>query len=260
MSSWETIRIEVEGKIARLILNRPEVRNAFDERMIAEIHRAAEELSKMDSVRVVIITGEGRAFSAGADVEWMRRMGQASHTENEADAKLLAYMLDSVASIPKATLARVNGPAIGGGTGLVAACDVVVADDSAFFSFSEVKIGLIPACIAPYVIRRVGEGRARELFITGRRFTAREAFDYGLVDYLAPQGKIDEKIEETLALLTTSGPKAIASAKRLTREVVGMSRKDYIEYTARMIANLRTSDEGKEGISAFLEKRKPHWA
>lgn len=260
MSQWETIQFEVEGRVARIILNRPEVRNAFDERMIAELRRAAEEVGKMEEVRAVVITGQGGAFSAGADVEWMRRMGQASHSENEADARLLAYMLDAVASVPKPMVARVNGPAIGGGSGLVAACDIVVAGEEAFFSFSEVKVGLVPACIAPYVIRRVGEGRARELFITGRRFTAREAFQYGLVDYLAPEGKLDEKVEEILVLLTTSGPKAVAAAKRLTREVVGMSRKEYIEYTSRMIANLRTSEEGREGVAAFLEKRKPKWA
>ncbi|MBM3327569.1 MAG: enoyl-CoA hydratase/isomerase family protein [Calditrichaeota bacterium] len=259
MLQYDTIRFETENNIARITLNRPETRNAFDEKMIAELRRAFEGLVKMDNIRAVLLTGEGAVFSAGADIDWMRRMGQATFTENHSDALMLAYMLDALASLSKPTMARVNGPAIGGGTGLVAACDIVVADERAVFSFSEVKIGLVPACIAPYVLRRIGEGRARQLFISGRRISAMEALDYGLVDFVATEGNLDAKVEEILNQLLSSGPLAIATAKRLVRDVITLSRKEYFEYTARMIANLRTSEEGREGIAAFLEKRKPKW-
>ncbi len=259
MLDFNTIRFETTDSIARITLNRPEVRNAFDERMIAELRRAFEGLNKMDDIRVIVLTGEGTAFSAGADIDWMKRMGQATFSENHSDALVLAFMLDALASQPKATIARVNGPAIGGGTGLVAACDIVIADEKAVFSFSEVKIGLVPACITPYVVRRIGEGRTRHLFITGRRISALEALDYGLVDFVASEGTLDAKVDEILEQILSSGPAAIATAKRLLREIP-QTRKEYIEYTARVIANLRTSDEGREGIAAFLEKRKPKWS
>jgi len=257
---FTTLKLDSDGPVARLTLNRPDARNAFDDKMIAEIRSAAEATGKIDTVRALLITGAGSAFSAGADIDWMRRMGQATFTENHSDALLLAYMLDALAHSPKVTIARVNGPAIGGGTGLVAACDVVVAVSEAVFSFSEVKIGLVPACIAPYVIRRVGEGRARELFVTGRRITAEEALRYGLVDHVAPADGFDAKVEEVLGSIIASGPHAVAAAKKLTRDVVAQGRKEYIEYTARLIANLRTSEEGREGLAAFLDKRKPKWA
>lgn len=240
-------------------MSRPEVRNAFDERMISEIHHAIEGFTGDNDVRAIVVTGEGSAFSAGADISWMRRMGQAGFEENYQDALCLARMLDAIALCPKPTIARVNGPAIGGGTGLVAACDIAIADENAFFSFSEVKIGLVPACIGPYVIRKVGQGKARELFITGRRISASQASDINLVNNVVPEGKLDEEVQALLKQLLSSGPSAIAAAKRLVDNTPGQTREEYIDYTARMIAELRTSPEGREGTTAFLEKRKPGW-
>lgn len=237
---------------------RPEVRNAFDERMIADIHKAVDELSA-DDVRALVVTGEGTVFSAGADIDWMRRMGRMGFDENYQDALKLAYMFDALSRSPKPSIARVNGAAIGGGTGLVAACDIAVADQKAFFSFSEVKIGLVPGCIGPYVVRKVGQSRSRELFITGRRISAEEAERYNLVNRVAEEGKLDEEIDAILKQFLTSGPVAVDAAKRLVRDVPNLTREEYIEYTARMIAELRTGPEGQEGTKAFLEKRKPGW-
>lgn len=258
-NTFQTIKVTVENRVGRIIMARPEIRNAFDERMIPEIHTALDDLSSRDEVRAIVVTGEGKAFSAGADIDWMRRMGQASFEDNLQDALKLAHMLDALARCPKPTLARVNGPAIGGGTGLVAACDIAIANSNAFFSFSEVKIGLVPGCIGPHVIRKVGEGRARELFITGRRIYAEEAERYCLVNKIAPEGELDMEVDALLKQFLSSGPSAIHAAKRLVRDVPGMSREEYIEYTARMISELRTSPEGQEGTKAFLEKRKPNW-
>ncbi len=256
---FKTIKCEVINRVVWFTMRRPETRNAFDEVMIAEIHEAIDAVTGIDEIRAIVITGEGTAFSAGANIDWMRRMGEEDFESNYKDALGLAFMLDAIASCPKPTIARVNGPAIGGGTGLVAACDIAVAVDTAFFSFSEVKIGLVPACIAPYVIRKVGEGRARELFITGRRLTSQEGREYGLVNFLAASDNLDEEVEGLLKQIISSGPAAVASAKQLVRSVTGMTREDFIEYTARMIAELRTSPEGRQGTRAFLEKRKPDW-
>jgi len=256
---YDSIRLEFSGRVARITLNRPETRNAFDEVMIAEIHDAVLEAGSRADVRAIVVTGEGTAFSAGANIEWMKRMGEADFASNYMDALGLAKMLDAIAECPKPTVARVNGPAIGGGTGLVAACDIAIAVDTAFFSFSEVKIGLVPACIGPYVIGKVGEGRARELFITGRRIDSSEAVTHGLLNFISSAEKFNESVEGLLNQLITSGPDAVASAKRLVRTVPSMAKEQYIEYTARLIAELRTSAEGREGTRAFLERRKASW-
>lgn len=256
----ETITFQTSGNVARITMNRPDVRNAFDERMIAEVHQAIKSVSSDDKVRVAIITGAGSAFSAGADISWMRRMGQAGFEENYQDALKLAYMFDSIAKCPKPTIARVNGPTIGGGSGLVAACDIAIGSEKAFFSFSEVKIGLVPACIGPYVIRKVGQARSRELFISGRRIFAAEAEKYGLLNFVAPEGKLDEEVTDLTERLISSGPEAIKAAKDLVTDVPDQTCEEFIDYTARMIAELRTSPEGREGTTAFLEKRKPNWA
>jgi len=254
-----TINLEISDRIATITMNRPEIRNAFDERMIAEIHQAIDDLGKRDDVRVIVITGAGTAFSAGADISWMRRMGQAGFDENYQDALCLAHMLDSIAHCPKPTIARVNGPTIGGGSGIVAACDIAIGSEKAFFSFSEVKIGLVPACIGPYVIRKVGQGRSRELFISGRRIYAVEAERYGLLNFVVKDDELDIEVDDLLKKLLSSGPEAIIAAKNLVTDVPSQTREEYIDYTARMIAELRTSPEGREGTTAFLEKRKPGW-
>jgi len=254
-----TIRTFVKDGIARIVMARPEVRNAFDENMISEIHYAVSKYSKNSEVRVIVITGEGTAFSAGADIEWMRKMGNTGIEENYQDALKLAAMLDSIYRSPKPTIACVNGPAIGGGTGLVAACDIAIGVNSSFFSFSEVKIGLVPACIGPYVIKRVGQGRAGELFITGRRIDAEEAKIIGLLNFTVNDSDMEGELKAMTASIMSSGPNAVAEAKRLVREVPSQTRSEFIEYTARMIAELRTGEEGKEGTGAFLDKRRPNW-
>jgi methylglutaconyl-CoA hydratase len=260
VNDYQTIKVEIKDRVGWITMNRPEVRNAFDERMIADIHNAVDILSADDDVRAMVVTGEGTVFSAGADIDWMKRMGQLGFEENYQDALKLAYMFDAIARSPKPSIARVNGAAIGGGTGLVSSCDVAIADHKAFFSFSEVKIGLVPGCIGPYVVRKVGQSRSRELFITGRRISAEEADRYNLINKVAEDGKLDEEIDVILKALLTSGPVAIDAAKRLVRDVPQLSRVEYIKYTANMIAELRTGPEGQEGIKAFLEKRKPEWA
>lgn len=258
-NNFQAIRIQLIGKAGWVIMNRPQVRNAFDERMIEEIHEAFRTFDVDSEVRVIVITGDGPAFSAGADINWMKRMGEAGFEANYTDALALAMMLDSIANCAKPTIARVNGPTIGGGSGIVAACDIAIADRDAFFSFSEVKIGLVPACIGPYVVRRVGPGAARELFISGRRIDAAEAERKGLVNFVAESGKLDLELEQILKSLVTSGPEAIKAAKNLVNNLPGQTREEYIEFTARLIAELRTSAEGREGTAAFLEKRKPKW-
>jgi len=256
---FTSISTRLVDSIQYITLNRPETRNAFDEVMISELCRAIEIASETQAVRVIVITGAGTAFSAGANIDWMRRMGVADFETNYQDALGLAQMLDAIATSPKPTVAKVNGPAIGGGTGIVAACDIAIGVDTSFFSFSEVKIGLVPACIAPHVMRKVGEGRSRELFITGRRIQAEEALQFGLLNFVAPTDKFEVEVEELLKQLLTSGPAAISSAKRLVRAIPDMYREESIAFTVRMIAELRTSKEGREGTAAFLAKRKPFW-
>jgi len=255
----QTVHTDLKDGIARVTMARPDVRNAFDERMIAEIHHAVSMYSEDSEVRAIVITGEGTAFSAGADIEWMRKMGRAGFDDNYQDALKLAEMLDNIYESPKPTIACVNGPAIGGGTGLVAACDIAIGVSSAFFSFSEVKIGLVPACIGPYVINRVGQGRAGELFITGRRIEAEEAKKLGLLNFTVKDDEMESKLSSLTKNIMSSGPNAVTEAKKLVRKVPSQTREQYTEYTARMIAELRTGDEGKEGTAAFLEKRRPNW-
>ncbi len=255
----KTIETSLIDGIARIVMSRPEVRNAFNEDMIAEIHHAVSGYTQDTDVRMIVITGEGTVFSAGADIEWMRKMGNVGFDDNYQDALKLANMLDCIHECSKPTIARVNGPAIGGGTGLVAACDIAIGISSAFFSFSEVKIGLVPACIGPYVIKRVGQSTAGELFITGRRIDADEARQIGLLNYTVDDAEIESKLFDLTESIMGSSPIAIAEAKKLIREVPDQTREQYIDFTARMIAELRTGKEGKEGTAAFLEKRKPSW-
>lgn len=256
---YNTINVEIVGVVAQLKLNKPEVRNAFNEHMISELHKAITKLAEMPDIRVIVVTGEGTAFSAGADLDWMKRMGQSDFATNSRDAMALAYMLDAFYNCPKPVVARVNGSAIGGGMGLIAVCDIAVTEEKAIFSFSEVKLGLVPACIAPYIIRKAGENNTRELFMTGRRITAAEAKNLGLVNSIASADKLDVVVGELVNQLIASGPSAVSAVKKLIREVYHQSREEYIPYTAKLIARLRTSPEGKEGVMAFLEKRKANW-
>jgi methylglutaconyl-CoA hydratase len=256
---FETITYSFKDKIATVTLNRPEVHNAFNEVMIAELIDVFKKVSDDDEVRVVVLTGNGKSFSAGADLNWMKKMINFSYEQNLDDSLKLAELFYLMYSLPKPVIARVNGAAIGGGTGLVAVCDIAIASEKAKFSLSEVKLGLVPACISPYVIRKVGEGRCREFFLTGERLTAKRALELGLVNQVVPPEELDQAVQEKAAQLVSSGPKALAMCKELLKNVPGMDFEKAKTYTADMIASMRIGDEGQEGMNAFLEKRKPKW-
>lgn len=258
--NYETIIVNIEPPIARLILNRPEVHNAFNSVMIRELTLALREIKSRSDLRVLILTGEGKSFCAGADLNWMREIINYSFEENLRESRELAELMAQLNQLPLPTIARINGATIGGGNGFHAACDIAIASEEAIFSLSEVKIGLIPAVISPYVIRRVGESRARQYFLTGERISAKKAEEIGLVHKSVPAAGLDEAVDETVKLLLTSGPAAIRRSKELIQRVPLMSIEEAKEYTAKVIAELRISPEGQEGMAAFLEKRKPRWA
>jgi len=255
----ETIVYTIDKLVARVTFNRPEVHNAFNDQMIEELTHVFKDIQKRESVRVVVLTGEGESFSAGADINWMRKVKDYSFEENLKNSLKLADLFYFVYSLPKPTIARVNGIAIGGGTGLVAVCDIAIASSVAKFSFSEVKLGLVPACISPYVIRKCGEGRTREFFLTGERLSAEKALSAGLVNQVVPPEELDEAVEDLVSQLLSSGPQAIGVCKELLGNVPSLSFEEAKEYTARVLSGLRISDEGQEGTKAFLEKRKPKW-
>jgi methylglutaconyl-CoA hydratase len=256
---FETILYSTEDKIAKVYPNRPEVHNAFNEVMIAELTEIFKDISEDDEIRVVVLTGNGKSFSAGADLNWMKKMINFSYEQNLEDSLKLAELFYLMYSLPKPVIARVNGAAIGGGTGLVAVCDIAIASEKAKFSLSEVKLGLVPACISPYVIRKVGEGRCREFFLTGERLTAKRASELGLVNQVVSPEELDEAVQEKATHLVSSGPRALAMCKELLKNVPGMDFEKAKTYTADMIASMRIGDEGQEGMNAFLEKRKPKW-
>jgi len=248
------------GAVATITLARPEVRNAFNEAMIADITAAFIEVGTRAHVRAVVLAAEGTAFCAGADLHWMRRMADYTRAENLADAGTLAHMLRVIAQCPKPTIARVQGDAYAGGMGLVAACDMAVAAESACFCLSEVKIGLIPATIAPYVMRAIGARAAQRYFLTGERFNAQEALRIGLIHAAPSADQLDAEVDTLLASLTAASPHAVVAAKRLVQDVTGRTVDDaLIADTVAAIADIRASSEGKEGVQAFLQKRKPGW-
>jgi methylglutaconyl-CoA hydratase len=252
--------VEKKDGVARVTLNRPEVRNAFDDALIAELKKAFTELERDESVRVMVLAGNGPAFCAGADLNWMKRMAGYGYHENVGDARALAEMLASLDAMSKPTIARVHGPVYAGGTGLVAACDFAVGTAEAKFCFSEAKLGLSPATISPYVIRAIGERAARRYFLTAEVFDAAEAYRIGLLSALVAADQLDSSLDALLKNLLTGGPQALAKIKQLIRAVSGRTLDDaLIADTARRIAEIRVSPEGKEGIAAFLEKRKPSW-
>ena len=254
-----TISLAVEDRVARVILDRPDIRNAFNDVMLAELLDTFQSLGRREDVRVVVMTGSGNAFCAGADMNWMRKVKDYTHEENLRDSLVLADCLYAIYSCAKPTVARVNGAAIGGGLGLAAACDVTVASSEAVFGFSEVKIGVVPACISPYVVRRIGEAASRELFLTGERFSAPKALQVGLVNQVAQPSELDEAVQQRAHQLLSSAPQALKACKELLEKVPGMDLAQAKAYTAEMIATLRRSPEAQEGMAAYLEKRKPSW-
>ena len=257
---YHTLEIERAGKIATIWMNRPAVFNAFDEQLIAELAAACRELDADASVRIVVLGGRGKHFSAGADLNWMKRAAQFTHDENVADARKFAGMLRTLAQMSKPTIARVQGAALGGGTGLTAACDMAIASDDASFSTSEVKFGIIPSAISPYVLRAIGPRHALRYFQSGEKISAARALAIGLVGDVVPREQLDAAISQLAESLLQGGPLAQKAAKDLIAAVNGQKIDEMIsEETAQRIARQRATDEARDGIAAFLDKRPPSW-
>jgi methylglutaconyl-CoA hydratase len=254
------ILVSHDGPVLRIVLNRPDVRNAFDEDVIDALSACAASAADDPSVRLVVLSGKGKAFCAGADLAWMAKAVAYSQVENLADAEDFALMLERIDTLPVPVIGRVHGAALGGGVGLAAVCDVVVAAEDTTFGLTEVKLGILPAVISPYVLRKIGVSAARELFLSGTRFAAARARDIGLVHDLVPESELDGAVDRRIAEFLTSGPRAVAAAKALIRDVAGESPKDVIGLTTSRIAAHRVSPEGQEGMRAFLQKRKPDWS
>ena len=245
---------------ATITLNRPDKHNAFNEDFIAELSAALDDIRKDDQCRLMILRSSGRNFSAGADLDWMKRMAGYTRAENVRDANALAELLYKLNFLPVPTIARVQGAAMGGGCGLVSCCDIALAAANAVFAFSEVKLGLIPATISPYVIRAIGEKQARRYFLTAERFDANKALEIGLVSGVMDESKLDEAVEKAIDLILANSPEAVKAAKQLVFDVAGKQvTRELLQQTSESIADIRASEEGKEGLSAFLEKRKPAW-
>jgi methylglutaconyl-CoA hydratase len=257
---YQTLTITVIDMVATITLNRPELRNAFNETSISELALAFDELGQNELVRAIVLAANGPAFCAGADLNWMKKMAGYSQEENEADAMRLADMLRTIYYSPKPVVAKVQGDCYAGGMGLVAACDIVVASEAANFCLTEVKLGLIPATISPYVVMAIGEQASRRYFLTAERFSALEAKRLGLVHELVVPEQLDTAVNGIVTALLANSPNAVREAKKLVRDIAGMPIDDpLLADTAGRIAAIRASDEGREGVASFLEKRKPKW-
>ena len=258
-----SLDIAIQRAVARVALNRPQVHNAFDDVLVAELTEALNKLDRDPAVRFIVLTGNGSTFSAGADLNWMRGMARANEAENRNDSERLAALMRTLNTLAKPTLVRVNGSAYGGGVGLVACCDIAIAADNAKFGLTEVKLGLVPAVISPYVTAAIGARHARRLFVTGEIFDADYARHIGLVHETVAAAKLDESVDRVLHWLTKGGPLAQREAKHLALELGGAldsnsGRTDM--KNAALIARLRVSPEGQEGLTAFLDKHPPNWA
>jgi methylglutaconyl-CoA hydratase len=257
---FKTIELEVKNEIGTIWLNRPEIHNAFNEVMISELIQLFEEINDREDIRVVVMRGRGKSFCAGADLNWMRDVAKYSYEDNYKESLNLSLCFYNIYTCTKPTIAVVHGAAIGGANGLLAACDMVYADENTTFSLSEVKIGIVPACISPYVTKRVGEYGSKELMLTGKRFKGAEAAHHKLVNKSLAADQMENALSELISLLKTSGPKAMTHCKNLLYDVSNkLTLQEAIDYTAKMIAEIRASEEGQEGMAAFLEKRKPNW-
>ena len=252
------ITVTNEGPIVRVTLNRPDVRNAFNEEMIAELTGWARAVPG-SGARVAVLSGAGKAFCAGADLNWMAKMVSYTREENVRDAQAMAAMFEALDTLSIPLVGRIHGAALGGGVGLAAVCDIVVAGDDAVFGFTEAKLGILPAVISPFAIRKIGISAARELFLTGSRFTAARAKEIGLVHGVVPPAQLDVAVDDYVRDLLTSAPGAIAGAKRLIAAVAGRAPADVAALTAATIADQRVSPEGQDGMRAFLEKRPAGW-
>ena len=246
--------------VAQVRLNNPDKHNAFDDQMIRQLTEAFIVIADNSNVRAMVLGSEGKSFSAGADLEWMKRMASYSYDENLRDASALALMLKTLNEIPQPTIARVQGAAFGGAVGLVSCCDMAVAASAASFSLSEVKIGLVPATISPYVIAAIGQRAARRYFVTAERFDAHRALQLGLVNEVVDAEQLDQEIDRLINTLLANGPEAVTGAKQLVFDVAGKPiDQQLIDATCETIAAIRVSEQGQEGLQAFLERRKPQW-
>lgn len=257
--TYITVDYSYHNKIATITLRRPEVHNALNAQLIQDLTHAFTALASNEQLHGVVLAAEGQSFSAGADIQMMKEAISFSEEENRQDALRLADMLHAIYTFPCPVVARVHGSAIGGGVGLVAVCDIAIASENARFSFSEVKLGLAPAVISPYVVRKIGETHARALFVTGKRFGATDAKAIGLVHMVVPPECLDETLQDTLQELESGAPQAIRSCKALALAIGKIDKEEARSYTSELIARLRVSEEGQEGLSAFLEKRQPRW-
>jgi len=255
-----TLDIRRDGAVARVFLNRPELRNAFNSTVIAELTTAFRQLGADDSLRAIVLGGHGKAFCAGGDLNWMRAMADYSWDQNRDDAQALADMFWTIHQCPLPVIGRIQGDCYAGAVGLAAVCDVLVASDAAHFCLSEARIGLLPGTIGPFVLKAMGEQAARRYFITAERFSAAEAHRIGFVHALTTPEALDSTVDAIVASLLANGPAAVKASKRLVQDMAGLPITDALRAeTARRIADIRASDEGKEGISAFLAKRDPAW-
>lgn len=258
----DPIQCRIEHGIARLTLTRPDIHNAFDDGLIAALTDQLKALADDSEVRVVVLSGEGASFSAGADLNWMRRMAAADEKDNQRDARRLAELMRTLNYLPKPTIAQVNGAAFGGGVGLVACCDIAIASDTARFGLTEVRLGLVPAAISPYVIDAIGSRQARRWFLTGEIFDAQAALSMGLLHQVVAADELDDAVDAQLKLFRSAGPVAVSEAKALVHRVThpdARAQRTLDEDNAELIARLRVSPEGQEGLTAFLDKRKPAW-
>jgi len=258
MTDMTTIRIDTRDGIATVTLARPDVRNAFNEVLIDDLRRAFTSFPA--EVRVVILTGEGTIFCAGADVQWMKQSKDKSESENAKDARAMAMMFRAIDECPKPVIAKVRGAALGGGSGLVACCDIVVAAEGTQFGFTEVRLGIVPANISTFVLPKIGARAARRYFLTGERFDAARGKEIGLVHEVVADSALDATVDGLAGEILKCGPNAVAIAKEIVREGLARPRDEAIEYTIRTIARVRVSPEGQEGLAAFLDKRKPRWS
>lgn len=257
----EFLQYEVKNRVAYVTLNRPEVRNAFNAQLIEELKIVFHEIADTNSggVRAVVLAGAGQSFCAGADVNWMRASLDFGHDENVADAMHMANMFDHINRCPIPVIARIHGAALGGGVGLAAVCDIVVASQDTVWAFSEAKLGIAPAVISPYVLAKIGRSHARALFFTAERFNSQRALQIGLAHIVVPEGELDSEVSRLVSEILGSSTRAIARAKELIAVVPDLTSISAMELTAQTLAALRVSDEGQEGLRAFLERRKPEW-
>jgi methylglutaconyl-CoA hydratase len=259
-SPYPSVQVQLSGNVATVTLDRPEVHNALDIALIKSLTIIFRDLSEREDIRAIVLSGNGPSFSAGGDLNWMRASLNWSREENIADATALADLFEVINTCQHAVIGRAHGAVMGGGIGLIACCDIAIAAESARFAFSEAKLGLVPAVIAPYVIAKIGQSQARALFLTAERFDAARALQIGLIHRVVPDAELDSAVEATIKQLHTSGPHAIQLAKELLFHIDSLPAGDVTRLTVETIANMRVSPEGQEGLQAFLEKRRPSWA